>query len=415
MRLDQSTLQSIYPAPSAEFTRRMAQLPQTLKPKEAAPVKRFLPRAVAIAALLALALSTTAYALTRPAVLQWLLSLSPASLQLEQTTQEITASATAEGITVCITGAAYDGSELAISYAAENAAPDQPVIIALDSQITLDGQLHTLPHPEYTNDIRMVPSPHLDVLPVQRNPITGGFWSGKLPKSLHGMVDCTVTFIVYRPEKAFSVLIDPEDALLDTTITDAVFLAEIADARATLESFRNARLVVADESAAEHWSNESYTPVYDWGTPIFNVQDAMCNVVEVARITVPFTIDADKAISHDLSGAQAEFENFTVYAESFRLTPLRTYVDVRLLPQDNSESAAHTLSEQCGAYTLTDDLGQHVIFSDMDYCDSLLPYVTCMDGQWVCRYLIDMPGLLTFPDSIGFSVQTGELLRLPLQ
>ena len=68
MRLDQSTLQSIYPAPSAEFTRRMAQLPQTLKPKEAAPVKRFLPRAVAIAALLALALSTTAYALTRPAV-----------------------------------------------------------------------------------------------------------------------------------------------------------------------------------------------------------------------------------------------------------------------------------------------------------------------------------------------------------
>jgi len=110
----------------------------------------------------------------------------------------------------------------------------------------------------------------------------------------------------------------------------------------------------------------------------------------------------------------AEFADFTVHAASFRLTPLRTFVDVQLLPRENTQTAAHALAERCGAYTLTDDQSQPVLFSDMDYCSSLLPYVTCMDGQWVCRYLIDMPGLLTFPESVGFTVQTGELLRFDL-
>ena len=408
MKLDPTTLQSMYPAPSEDFARRMAQLPQTVKTKEAARVKRLLPRPLVIALLIALALSTTAYALTQPAVLDWLLgAMGSGSAQLHNTAQEITASATAEGVTIRITGAVYDGSQLAISYEAENAVPDLPVIVALDSCITVGGISHELPHPEYITELRMVPSPHLDVLPVQRNPVTGGFWSGTLPQRLYGQVECEVTFIVYRPEEKFAVVLPPDDWMLDPNITgDAK--AEVEDSLATLESFRNAVIVPAEEDIPI-----GYTPVDPSGSLRHNAESS--HLIETARITVPFTFDADKAVAYDFSGAQAEFADFTVHAASFRLTPLRTYVDMRLIPRENSRSAALALAERCGPYTLTDDKAQPVVFSDMDYCSSLLPYVTCMDGQWVCRYLIDMPGLLTFPNSVGFAVQTGELLRLPLR
>lgn len=409
MKLEQSSLRNLYPDMSPEFEARMGHLLRTLPNEQPQRPRPRLPMRTALVLLmLLLALSTTAYALTRPAVLSWLLGARGiGSPQLEQTAQEIIASAAAEGITIRITGAVYDGSELAISYSAENAAPDLPVIIALDSQMTVDGQPHTLPHPEYNNNIRMVPSPHLDVLPAQRNPINRGFWSGTLPASLHGQAECAVTFIVYRPQTTFAVLVEPDDSLRDTTITDAAFQAEIADALSTLESFRNAEIypaaadIPADSTLVDHS-----------GSLLNGLTDS--HLREITRITVPFTIDADKAIAYDFSGAQADFEDFTVNAASFQLTPLRTYLDVRLLPRENNESAARALAESCGPYTLTDDQGEPVVYSDMDYCSSLLPYVTCMDGQWVCRYLIDMPGLLTFPDRVGFTIQTGELLSFPL-
>ena len=408
MKLEQSSLRNLYPDMSPEFVVRMGHLLRTLSNEHPQHPRPRLPMRTALVLLmLLLALSTTAYALTRPAVLSWLLGARGiGSPQLEQTAQEIIASAAAEGITIRITGAVYDGSELAISYSAENAAPDLPVIIALDSQMTVDGQPHTLPHLEY-NNIHMVPSPHLDVLPAQRNPINSGFWSGMLPASLHGQVECAVTFIVYRPQTAFAVLVEPDDPLRDTTITDAATQAEIADALATLVSFRNAEIysAVADIPADSTLVDRS-------GGLLNGLKDS--HLMEVTRLTVPFIIDADKAIAYDFSGAKAEFEAFTVHAASFQLTPLRTYVDVRLLPRENSESAARALAESCGPYTLTDDQGESVVYSDMDYCSSLLPYVTCMDGQWVCRYLIDMPGLLTFPDRVGFTIQTGEILSFPL-
>lgn len=83
-------------------------------------------------------------------------------------------------------------------------------------------------------------------------------------------------------------------------------------------------------------------------------------------------------------------------------------------PKDNTESAAAALAERFGEFTLTDEHGQPVVYSDMDYLADFHPYVTCMDGQWVCRYLMEMPGLLSFPQSVGFTVNTGDLLRFEL-
>ena len=413
--LNPDTLQQLYPPMSGEFAARMDKLLHTLPPaKPASPLKRMPFRLIFAAALIIAALSTTAFALTRPAVLRWLLGHNaPVSLQLEQSVQDIAASATAEGITVRITGAVYDSAQLAFSYAVENADPAHPVIVALDSSFHINGQEVPFPHPVYTYNVRMVPSPHLDVLRAQRNPVTGGA-QAELPAGLQGQVECAVTFVIYRPEKAYAVLISPESALLDETITDAAYLAEIADSRATLDGFRNAILTEADESAAESWAAQGCTPVYEWGEPIFDATDARSHLTEVARITVPFTIDADNAIAHDFSGAAFQLADCTAEAVTFRLTPLSTYIHVQLNPHENTEAAARALTEKYGACTLTDEYGAPVQYSGMDYCSSPEPAVSCRDGLWSCWYLLDLPGLLQFPQSVGFTVSTGELFHFDL-
>ena len=409
MRLDQATLQNMYPAPTEEFAHRMAQLPHALQAKETPPVKHAIPRAAVIAALIVLILSSTAYALARPAVVDWLLgAMGHGSTELENTAQAVHGEANAEGVTIRITGAVYDGSQLALSYEAENAAPDQPVLIALDSQLIVDGQPHTLPHPVYNYNIHMVPSPHLDVLPVHRNPIVGGFLTSTLPVPLHGPTECAVTFIVYRPAEQFAVTIPQDDPLLDPTVTDAAYKAELNDALATLESFRNAVIVSSEADIPA-----GFTPVGSSGRILHALEDS--HLKEAARITVRFTFDADNAIAYDFSGTQHALADCTADIAAFRLTPLNTYIDLRLIPQENTKDAALALADKYGAFTLVDEHGAPVNYSEMDAMFDFTPYITCMDGQWVCRYLSDLPGLLTFPASVGFTTDAGELLRFPLE
>ncbi len=412
IHLDQSKLQSMYPPISEEFNARMGQMIHALPtPKEDTQVKKASLRLLLIAALIVMALSTTAIALTRPAILDWLLgAMGAGSAELESITQEVRAEASADGITARITSVVYDGRQLALSYEVENADLSLPVAVRLNSTLTLNGASVAIPHHQQDRNGQLVPSPHLDVLPVRRNPVQGGSWCSALPDGLSGMVQGEITFIVYHPEKAFAYLISPDSMLADTTIEDADVLAEIADVRATLEGFANTVIVEGDDPEA--YAAQGYTVI--GSSPVYEVTDAHSHLMEAARITVSFTFDADAVIAHDLSGAQAEFADFTAYAAAFRLTPLKTDVDVRLIPRENTQAAAAALADRCGPCALTNETGKPVEYSDMDYCCSLWPYVTCMDGQWLCRYLLDMPGLLTFPESVVFTVQTGELFRFDL-
>ena len=97
-RLNPDALRQLYPPMSPEFSARMDDLLHALPTEKAVhPAKRIPFRLILVAALVIAALSTTAVALTRPAVLRWLLGHdAPASPQLEQMVQEVTASATAE-------------------------------------------------------------------------------------------------------------------------------------------------------------------------------------------------------------------------------------------------------------------------------------------------------------------------------
>lgn len=416
IQLHQDQLQNMYPPISAAFADRMSCMIRRLPAeKEAKKMNKPSLRMIIIAALIILAMSTTAIALTRLAVLDWLLGAGGSgSFELANTAQEVHAETTVDGVTACITGAVYDGRQIAFSYEVENADPTHPVLVALDYTFTVNGQEATLPPVTDTPDTRLVPSPHLDILPAKRNPVTGGDWSQAFAQPLRGQVNCEVTFIIYRPQKGYAILIDPDCMLRDSTITGADELAEIADSRATLESYANAILIEDDAQDAEAWTAQGYTVLNQSGSPYYSVLDPRSNLVEDARIPVRFSFDANKAIFHDFSGTSFQLDDCTAEAITFRLSALTTYIHVYLVPAENSEAAAHALADQYGAVTLTDENGVPIEYSDMDYCYSPSPDVICKDGQWLCRYLLDMPSPLIFPQSVGFTVSTGDLIRFDL-
>ena len=412
IRLHQEELRSMYPDMSADFAARMVTLLHALPTaKEEKQVKHRSAAMILAAALLLAALSTTAYALTRPTVLDWLLTThNPASIELESTAQDVRAEASADGITARITSLVYDGSQIAFSYELENSVPAQPVLVALDSTITLNGKAVKIPH--YQRDLygQLVPSADLDMVPVQRNPIRRGSWCSGLPEGLSGTVQGEATFVVYRPEKAFAYLVEPGSMWLDKTIQDADALADLADVRATLKSFTNT--IIAESDDPDAWAAQGYTVLAPFHS--YEVTDIRCHLVETARIRIPFAFDADNAIAYDFSGAAAQLADCTAQAIEFRLTPLTTRVHVHLTPAENSEAAARALADKYGAFTLTDETGAPVAYSEMDAMFGVGPRVTQKDGQWVCCHWEEMPGLQAFPASIGFTLQNAEPFRFDL-
>ncbi len=409
IRLDPAELQAMFPAMPEEFADRMGHMLHALpSSKEEKHMKRVSLRTVLIAAVLVMSMMTTALALTRPAILDWLLGHDAAGTALTQMAQEVSAEATADGITARITGVVYDGRQFAFSYELENADPTQAALVALCGDLTLNGQpIRLMAYADDDPDTLLVPSPHQDVLPVRRNPVPGGAWSQTLTEKLSGQAACDVTFIVRRPQKAFAYLCTPDSMLRDTTITDADALAEIADVRTTLEQFANAVIVEGEWEDADRLVSEGYTVIGD--------AEDFRNLTETARITVHFTFDADRISAYDLAPTEViDLPDATVQVSRFLLTPLRTQLCVDVLPARNAQEAAQALADKLGTYTLTDEKGAPLAFAAMDGMYGELPGVQCIDGQWLCRYAEELAGVEEFPKSVGFVTEAGELFRLTL-
>ena len=412
--LNPSMLQRAYPAPSDAFVARMGRLLHALPAEKEKPMKRHLFRAALIAALILATLCTAAFALTRPAVLDWLLADAPASPQLTSAAQYVHSESSADGVTVRLTSLVYDGTQLAFAYEVENADPTHPALVLLSSDLIVAGQPTSVPHyVTNTGDARLVPSPHLDVLPVQRNPLTGGGWSNTIDTSLTGTVSGVAYFDVYRPEKAFAVLIPADSDFYNESI-DGEYRAELDDALATLRRFTDVLLVDGSEADADAWAAQGYTVLGQSGRPVFPVDDPRSHVVQTARIAVPFTFDADNAFSCDFSGTAFPTEDCTVQVKQFLMTPLVTRIHIQLLPVENTEAAARALAGSLGPFTLTDGTGQPVVYSKMDTMYSMHPTIACRDGRWLVRYVEELPGLQAFPASIGFTVSTGDLFRFDI-
>jgi len=368
---------------------------------------------VVVAMALVLVFATTAFALTRPAVLSWLTGNAPVSPQLESTTQTVIGENTADGITVRMTSLVFDGEKLVFSYELENKQPDMPVLVAANPMMSIDGKEAQMMH--CTADLytpQMVPSPHLDVLPVKRNPAVGG---GVVYVSDVGedKATCEMTFMVYKPENKFAVVLHPDSmqANVETYTGDAH--AEAEDSLNTLKSFRNAIFAAEADLENEQWLAEGYT-VIDGSGMLYDLPENS-HLKETAQIKITFEFDASVAFVCEF----AESDDFaladaTLHVEQFRLSSLETRIDLWLIPQKNTEKAARALAEKYGAYTLADEQGEAVQYSEMDYMAATTPYVTQIDGQWVCRYRFQMPGLLQFPESVAFTAGDEELICFDL-
>lgn len=364
---------------------------------------------VVVTLVLVLVFAATAFALSRPAVLNWLTGTAPFSTQLASTVQTVIGENTVDGITVRITSIVYDGQKLAFAYELENDQPALPVLVAVDPTMHIDGQLANIS--SCTADPsapQMVPSPHLDVLPVQRNPAVGG-----------GVVDigdvrketvlCQMTFVVYQPEKQFAVFLAPDSMQSNVESYTGDAHAEAEDSLDTLKSFQNAVFVSETDRA-----NEQGDTVIDGSGQLYDLPENS-HLIEASRIQVTFSFDASVAFACDFAGTgDRALADATLHVNQFRLSSLETSIDLWLIPQQNTEKAARDLAETYGASMLVDESGAAVQYSKMDFMADEQPTVMQINGQWICRYQSEMPGLLQFPESVGFVAGGQELIRLQL-
>lgn len=368
---------------------------------------------VVVVLILVLVFVTTASALSRPAVLNWLTGHAPVSPQLEATAQIVMGENTVDGITVRMTSVVYDGEKLAFTYELENAQPAMPVLIAADPMVNIEGKpvqmVHCTADP---SGPQMVPSPHLDVLPVKRNPAVGG---GELyvRDITQGKVACEMTFRVYKPENKFAVVLHPDSMQANVNTYTGDARAEAEDSLNTLKSFRNAIFATEADFASEQWLAANYTVIDGSGT-LYDLPENS-HLTEGSPIKVTFAFDASVAFACDFAGTDdMVLADATLHVEQLRLSSLETRIDLWLIPPANTKKAARALAEKYGAYELVDEQGLAVSYSDMDYLADTTPWVTQVNGQWVCRYRSEMPGLLHFPESIGVIAGGENLLFLDL-
>lgn len=370
-------------------------------------------RALALALVLALVFATTAYALTRPRVLEWLLGDHPASRQLTATVQDVLSEKTEKGITVRIGSVVFDGKSLAFSYEVENAAPDMPVLVAAQRTVLVDGKEADLLHcTAFYSAPQMVPSPHLDVLPVKRNPAVGGGYIS-MTEAPEGWTECEVTFAIYAPKNKFAVVLSSDSMQANAESYTGDARLEALDSLNTLKSFQNVIFVEEADLTDAAWLAHEYT-VIDGSGRLYGSLDNSC-LQEIARIGMTFSFDAEAVFSCDFSRTDdVMLEECTVHVEAFRLSSLETYLNLWLIPRENTEQAARDVAEKYGAYMLTDERGQTVEYSEMDYMASFAPRVTQRDGRWMCQYQSTMPGLLRFPESVRITAGDTELIRFDL-
>lgn len=97
----------------------------------------------------------------------------------------------------------------------------------------------------------------------------------------------------------------------------------------------------------------------------------------------------------------------------FILSPLSTTLDLNLIPFENMRDAAETLAQTYGDIALCDTDGTPLDVLDMDWLSSDSPDVRQIDGQWLCAYRLDMPGLVSLPDILCIRVEeTGDAAKL---
>ena len=332
-------------------------------------------------------------------VFRFLLGNAQPGDALRSLSQTLGQSATADHIQITLTDLIYDGRSLALSYDVENLLPAQGAMVRLEG-LTLNGQPAAI---LYDDGERLVPSLHRDELPVRRNPLLGGLTASRLP-ALSGQVTGEITFVILRPKAGFAIVSDDLCESADLSAYSAEQLPDILDQRAAALTLENA--VIIPESAAGSY------PDYAQLDPSFGLlNDAADTLSEAARVTIRFTFYAAQGTRYDLRPAEdIRLADCTARIDTLWVSPLAVEATVYLVPQENTQAAAQALAARYGDMTLLDADGQELAYADMDYLSGSQPDVVCLSGQqWVCRYMISMPGVKTLPHTVTLQTQGGTI------
>lgn len=390
--------------------------------EEEKKMKRSLRFTVVLAALL-LALTSAAYAVSRPQILDWLLKRdATVPLWLEEAAQNVGVRASSDGVNVSIDSLVYDGDWLMVSFEMSVDDPTQAVMIAMDDQILLNGEpffLYGMVEPN------MLPRPGLFDPPVQRSLYQWGA-EGTDISGLSGTVEAELTFRVYHPEKGF-VMVD-ENGVLTGDDPDAFRWASSAmlqDCRDAVTAMTNVAVIGDDP---EPWIAEGYTPVDRHGQLIAKRDEAGQLIVDrdelhltETTLTVRFTFDADTCTVYDFSGVEVpRLRDAWVHVKTFRLSPLSCRVDVYLIPyindtHVNNEHDSYLMYQEYGKAVLTDENGNELTYTDIFWSSGGMHCFMDMEGdEWCVRYSVTLPGLETLPGSIGLTTREGDIVRFNL-
>ena len=395
--------------------------------KEEKKMKRTFRFAAVLAALL-LVLTSAAYAVSRPQVLDRLLHRDAVvPLWLEAAAQTVDARASADGVNVSIDSLIYDGDMMFLSFETSVDDPTQALMIKMDNEIILNGESAGL-YSLLTQEPELFPRPHLFDLPSQRNAFQSDGNCFQVPQ-FSGTVEAEVTFRIYRPDVGFAI-VDENDALtpgwLDTYYGDEL-TAMRQDCRDAIAAMDNAVLV---ESDLEPWLDEGYTLVNLQGNLIAE-RDSLDNHLLKAfsdlhltetELTLRFTFNADNYTVYDFSGVEVpRLRDAWVNVKTFRFSPLSCQVDVYLVPYINDthvnvEHDSYLMFQEYGKAVPTDENGHELTYSDTYWSSGGYHCFIDKEGdEWCVRYSFTMPGLETLPESIGLTTKEGDLVRFQIR
>lgn len=392
---------------------------------------RHLRRPLALILTLALlALAGLAYAAAKTGILDYLVggkdNASDALLGIVQTAD---GSASADGIRVDLTGAVYDGDRLSLSFDMTNEDPKSLARVTLDT-VTLGGEAVGV---DFSSaEEQWLPNVFgVDVPETSRNPVHGGMLSTALTQALRGIVQGEATFVVTRPTNGRLIVLDPMMWYdYDRAIEDAETRADYAARRALVQGSGaeiGGIFDLGDGLDVRRRLDEGYTVVDINGELLLSrapysalAEEAFGDIpggrrtaqypgqmVETARITLPFTIDADTGNSArvSLTAEDIELSDCTVHFERALLTPLSTMISFTLTPKgEASYSAAEALQERyLIAPEILDENGAPVEFLNMEgyteaYCDN------DGNGGYVLRVEYAYGGVKVMPGQLRFTL-----------
>ncbi len=419
--------ENAFPAVPGMVHQRLESALKEKNEMQARKMKR--PMAVlALALVLAAALMGMAYAASRTGILDYLAGgEEKAPDALKNSVQPVNASAEADGIRIDLTGAVFDGDRLALSFTMENTQPESIAMVTLDT-VTLDGEW--LPISFQSFQEQWLPDVFsLNAPDYIRNPLSGGMLSSSLETEYTGVLQGEATFVITRPVQA-AVVIDPWMWYDEAVLEEADMRA---DYRARKEAILHSGLEIADvfHMEPQDWLSEGYTALnigggflldmteYQYLGPQFMSEDfgsrlrwhAAINregqMTETARITLPFTLDADAARAgrREADMPDVQLSNCTVHFESIVVSPLSTLVRMRLYPLENTLEAALALGDCYGCPWLDAPDGQGLSWLPMDGEGD-----ACADtdeaGRYCYQISIDWGGMMEMPDALGFSFGT---------